>query len=246
MRFARWLFLFALVITGWFFLREKPAHVPQPHVPEPSSPALKEPVAQREKVADVITPPILNEPTRPQFSAVAVGGPRPHAPTAPTLARREPKKLKDRVLRDEEGLLLRSGQAEAAKACAAQGMRLPTFRELAELAVTRGAMGIIEPGDFQPEQHGSAYSLVKPLNSDGYQDAFYYNPIGYKEPVFQASRAEFWSSSTCVNCVIGGEGGNSAYSMDAETGGARDRYSDVPLGVRCVAEEPAAWLDSDK
>lgn len=242
MKRVRW-FVVLLIVAGlaWRLFSKTP--VDKPTAPTPTPPAPPAPTAITQPELTPLEP--RPTPSRAEATkAIAVGVPALPAPTPAPKAK--PRPLKDRVLRDEEGLLLRSSQEGAAKACAARGMRLPTFRELAELAVTRGAKGIIETSDFTPEHHGKAYFLVKPLNPDGFQDAFYYNSIGYKEPVFQAARAEFWSSSTCVNCVIGGEGGNSAYSMDAETGDARDRYADVTLAVRCVGEEPAAWLDSDK
>ncbi len=98
--------------------------------------------------------------------------------------------IHDILLRSEDGKSYYSTLAEAQKACSARGMRLPTIRELARLAVARGAKGIKEASEKPPpdrivEAHDvktPGYKLVRTLEADGTADEFYYDRSGYQEP----------------------------------------------------------------
>jgi len=83
--------------------------------------------------------------------------------------------------------------------CDAKGSRLPTARELAQIATRMGAKGILEKTVVDAKFKGQApegYNLVVAINADGSVDQFYYNPRGYKPPSdLNAQSSDWWSSS---------------------------------------------------
>ncbi|RYZ94241.1 MAG: hypothetical protein EOP11_26645 [Proteobacteria bacterium] len=146
----------------------------------------------------------------------------------------ESKPLIDEILRDEDGHFVRANQSGAAAACAAKGMRLPTLRELAQLATSRGAKGIKEQSEIRETDLAGGYILETPTDPSGKRDDFYYNSLGYREPDRGAGKQAFWSSSACVACVLGGGGASSAYAFDAASGKFYDKYETLSYSVRCL------------
>jgi hypothetical protein len=87
----------------------------------------------------------------------------------------------------------------AVEYCSSKGSRLPTARELAQIATQMGAKGILEKNVVDSELKGVApegYFLVATVNSDGTKDQFYYNFSGYVPPADGSAKLlNWWSSS---------------------------------------------------
>lgn len=75
--------------------------------------------------------------------------------------------------------------------CRNQQSRLPTARELALYARSRGAEGISETAK-------DGYYLVKGTDSAGNADHFYFSYKGYKSPAGDLGNYWFWSSSVLL------------------------------------------------
>ncbi|HAZ13361.1 MAG: hypothetical protein A2X86_14940 [Bdellovibrionales bacterium GWA2_49_15] len=123
-------------------------------------------------------------------------------------------------------LKTRVTQYEAERICKGKGMRLPTARELAQVAqIEHGAEGISET-----ERDG--YNLVKGSDSSGNPDHFYFSYKGYKRPADDLGYW-FWSSS------VHPDDSDYAYSLDGLVGDVYHLYrSNVSYydadAVRCV------------
>ena len=87
-------------------------------------------------------------------------------------------------------------QSDAIEHCAAQGMHLPSARELAQVLMRSGAKGISEITDGKPDD---SYYLISTTNLDGTQDYFYFSPKGYTRPKGDFGEKSFWSSSSYSN-----------------------------------------------
>ncbi|HAZ13384.1 MAG: hypothetical protein A2X86_14830 [Bdellovibrionales bacterium GWA2_49_15] len=86
-------------------------------------------------------------------------------------------------------LKTRVTQYQADRICKDKGMRLPTARELVQVAqIENGAEGV-------SETKRDGYYLVKGSDSAGNPDHFYFSPKGYKRPSRDLGEYWFWSSS---------------------------------------------------
>ena len=93
--------------------------------------------------------------------------------------------------------------ADAKQYCLSRGSRLPTARELARLAMSCGAKGILEVKEYRGN-HG-----YKPIAArDGSQvDNFYYNPVGFvcqNWGLWSSSISEFDADDTVAYSLEGG------------------------------------------
>lgn len=203
------------------------------------------------EVAELEAPPKAPPPHNPPIIALSSASLETEpaqrefqpAPPAAVSAETPPgeTKLEVRVLRDEEGKFIYSTQEEAFELCQNNGMRLPSIRELAELAKKKGAKGIL--GQIQAKEQDIAEGTIqiKAQNSDGKKEQFYYSWEGYSSPrdwknLPPLGHHWFWSSSTCVNCIIG-TGGNSIYVFDGWDGHIYDKYADLNLPISCVKQK---------
>jgi hypothetical protein len=144
----------------------------------------------------------------------------------------EPK-LKEVLLKDSQGSLLKVSQEGAAKACTEHGMHLPTIRELAKLGQLRGAKGVLEASEVRDQNLTAGFALVTATSPDEKKDDFFYNPVGYV-PTRESKGQIFWSSSYCVGCVIP-TGANSSHVFDGNDGRIHDHYDSLDFAVRCVS-----------
>lgn len=100
---------------------------------------------------------------------------------------------RDGILRSSDGSILELTQQQAVKACPV-GSRLPTARELAGIARTNGAKGILELSDIG-SHIPSGYSLSTTVDSHGSHDIFYFSNENYHPPKGSLGYQAFWSSS---------------------------------------------------
>jgi hypothetical protein len=94
------------------------------------------------------------------------------------------------VARNADGSVRCMTQADAIQYCLNQGAHLPSARELAQLAMSLGARGIVE-------SCGSDMNCypVNATNADGSSDAFNFSYTGYRRPAGELGRNWFLSSS---------------------------------------------------
>ncbi len=134
------------------------------------------------------------------------------------------------ILRSDDGHQLYVTHNVAMNACPV-GMRLPTAREFANESQARGAEGILEADQVDPENPPKYYYKVSALNSDGSPDDFYFNFYGYGKPEGNLDLTRmFWSSSvdsTRNDFAIG----FSAYYGDVDAS-LSSRY----FAVRCISK----------
>jgi hypothetical protein len=157
---------------------------------------------------------------------------------------------KDGILRDRQGRVHfmthyvatgvdpRTGKKIQPDVCAAFGGRLPTIRELAQMARSSGAKGIVKECTTD-DRH--CYENIDITNPDYKEDHFFYSATGYKRPSDDRGRDWFWSSSV-YTFGHNYESSFYAYYFQNVTGyiGLRDRdyLPDNPdqqfgAGVRC-------------
>ena len=113
-------------------------------------------------------------------------------------------------------------QAAAIRYCANQGARLPSIRELAQLAMSHGAKGIVDTC------YGSGHRCysVNATNADGSSDKFKFIYAGYRRP--EGEDKWFWSSSISkIGSAFGLDGGSGVVDSDVR--------SIFPAAVRCVS-----------
>tara|TARA_Y100000590_G_scaffold445177_1_gene576939 strand:- start:1067 stop:1573 length:507 start_codon:yes stop_codon:yes gene_type:complete len=113
---------------------------------------------------------------------------------------------------------------QAIKICSEKGMRLPTVRELALYAESRGAQGISETE--KPRHY-----LIKGSDAEGNSDPFYFSYKGYEPPEGELGEYWFWTSSipsdyTPVAYLLMGKYGDITYSVR--------NYFFRHIAVRCV------------
>ncbi|RZA05181.1 MAG: hypothetical protein EOP11_13385 [Proteobacteria bacterium] len=150
-----------------------------------------------------------------------------------------------------DGLPLLISQGAALRGCAKLNLRLPTMRELAELAQSRGAMGILEIAQALPQtepenlpwehsrdgSEAATYFLVKALDPDGKQDLFYYNPRGYQAPSLPAERGFLLTSSLNelgITHGFGLNGANGVLGGQGKIASTTDQRKPQPGFGRCV------------
>lgn len=139
------------------------------------------------------------------------------------------------ILRYDTGAVLVLDRAKAHAACSARSQRIPTIRELAEYAKTKGAAGIPGPTEVRARN----FSRYVARNQDGSVDNFSYLGEGYRAGAPQnfvgldSENALIWSSSYCTGCVQG-TGETSVFVFDARTGEIHDKYDSLEFGVACV------------
>lgn len=82
------------------------------------------------------------------------------------------------------------------------GYSSPSAREFAEFARSRGAKGILDEDQVNPDKIPEGYVKISVSNYDGWlTDTFYYNPSGYKPVDFggkfvkDSTNGCFWTSS---------------------------------------------------
>ena len=88
----------------------------------------------------------------------------------------------------------RINQYQAERACAEQGSRLPTARELAEEATRYGAE-ILELSQAPTGKVPEGYYRINAKNPNGTTDSFYYSRQNYKRPSGDLGNYWVWSSS---------------------------------------------------
>jgi len=98
------------------------------------------------------------------------------------------------ILHNADGNIRYMNQYEAMKACPV-GTHLPTIRELAEESQSRGARGILEVIQVNPDIVPAGYYKISAINPNGQKDEFYFNYEGYKDPTGDLGNNWFWSSS---------------------------------------------------
>jgi hypothetical protein len=121
---------------------------------------------------------------------------------------------------------LPTNEVGAVEYCAVQGKRLPTARELGELAHKFGAYG---NSDESPS--GEKYKYIEAFGDSWQPDSFYYTNNGFKRPCNELGTTIIWANS------IDEEGGI-AYVLDFKwetglSGAGRDNH----LAVRCVSPD---------
>jgi hypothetical protein len=175
------------------------------------------------------------------FSASAVG---------PREEREQEVKLIQGLLREPDGSLLRADYSNIESKCAGMGMRLPTIRELANLAKSRGAKGILNSFQIKDQERmAEKVEHIMAINPDGKADDFFYAPEGFKhdsnhqnipedsgEGGFWLQGHWLWSSSRSPKCPLEEPAKFCAYAFDAKSGKISDKYDTVQLSASCVKE----------
>lgn len=161
-------------------------------------------------------------------------------------------KLVQLLLKRPDGNLIKEDYGSAARACAEKGMRLPTIRELANLAKARGATGILNfsSGNDQA-QADQEIEQIRAINPDGKEDEFKYSYNGFQPDSNRQNIPEdsgdggfwlqgkwLWSSSRALNCPLAEPAKFCAYIFDAESGEISSKYDTVHLSASCVKEAP--------
>lgn len=132
------------------------------------------------------------------------------------------------IARYADGRVRHMNQFDAMSYCASRGMHLPSARELAQLAASRGAAGISETAK-------NGYYPVSAINADGKVDDFYVSYAGYNSPSGDLGNNWFWSSSVFSFSPYEAYVFNGSHGPHSDGGnfGNHSRYS-VNFAVRCV------------
>jgi hypothetical protein len=102
--------------------------------------------------------------------------------------------LNDSILKTTTGSVSYLSFKQAAVACPA-GKHLPTIREIAQASVQRGAGGLLEVNQVNPDQTPAGYRLVSAANLDGTKDDFYFNAGRFEALDGEVGNTFVWSSS---------------------------------------------------
>lgn len=164
-----------------------------------------------------------------------------------TKARRTPILLD--FARYPNGKLIFMNAFEAEEYCKRLGAHLPTVRELAMYAKSRGAKGIIKKALVKKTCSTEKYSdceKIEALNMDGSYDRFYYVNSGFRAPVGQLTTKGLWSSSRNVNeygldSVIGYElslGDSAGDFIEANRHETENSVRCAPGAIRPLSENP--------
>lgn len=139
------------------------------------------------------------------------------------LAKRMSPKMSD-LVKDADGKNAYMTYAEAKAYCAQHGLKLPTARNWAMLAISMAAAGVTEkprPNDVESVK----YSTVE---DDGTADLFYYKSNGYVPRAPYDSYFIVWSSSLLHSNV------NKAYVFNNGYGQLFEEYREARALVRCA------------
>ncbi len=129
--------------------------------------------------------------------------------------------------RKSDGSPMTMDQRRAVQYCAINGAHLPTARELALLAMSFGARGIVDSCGSDKE-----CSQERAKNADGTVDTFYFSSAGYQRPAGDLGDYSIWSSS------ISSRNSKYAFTFSGSLGVVSDfadRDSDDHIAVRCVS-----------
>lgn len=97
------------------------------------------------------------------------------------------------TLRWPDGSIRNYSFEEAKRACPA-GTHLPTVRELAKECQKRGAKGIFEVSEVDPNDPPFFFGKISAINLDGAKDEFYFEEKGY-QPGDGLEDSFYWTSS---------------------------------------------------
>jgi hypothetical protein len=126
------------------------------------------------------------------------------------------------VAKNADGSIRYLSQSDAIRYCADLRQRLPSERELLQLAMSRGATGT-------SEIFRSGYYVVNAINLDGQNDDFYYAHSGYEQAAAGVQPGWLWSSS------VYRDDPTLAYGLEIFSGMITlNTRSDDTLAVRCV------------
>ncbi len=130
------------------------------------------------------------------------------------------------------------GRYQATAYCASQGMRLPSAREYALLAMSMGATGI-------SETILDTHSLISARNDNNKVDSFYYNKAGYLQPEGLIGKNSFWTSLNLdpgimrFSYIFNGQTGNFGQYLAPTPGTTNNGTALVVIAedilVRCIA-----------
>lgn len=104
------------------------------------------------------------------------------------------------ILRNDDGTIRYMNLDEALQSCP-RGTHLPTVRELARDAQSRGAKGILETSQVNPNQVSPFVIKVSAVDPNGRLDEFYYDYRGYQRPMGDLGNNNFWSSSSVARPI---------------------------------------------
>ena len=128
------------------------------------------------------------------------------------------------IAKDAYGKVKFMNQANAVQYCSAQGAHLPSARELAQLAMSLGAKGIVDSCGSE----NKCYS-VKATNANGSSDSFNYSYAGYETPDGDLGKYWFWSSSVNSNYS------DNAFYFIGDNGYVDNYYRNNFNAVLCVS-----------
>jgi hypothetical protein len=119
------------------------------------------------------------------------GGSNNNPPTEPELPKPTIEQIYD-IATNTDGTIQYMNKSNAISYCKSKGKRLPSARELAQMAQGMGARGITDRAEIN-----GYYELIA-KNADGRIDHFYFSPIGYKRSAAFFGSNGFWSSSISI------------------------------------------------
>lgn len=100
----------------------------------------------------------------------------------------------DGILRTDDGKAAYGWYADARKACP-RGTHLPTVREFAKWAQSRGAKGVLEVHAVSGTRAPDTYMKISAVNPNGKHDEFYFSSEGFRRAPGVGLDSAFWSSS---------------------------------------------------
>lgn len=110
--------------------------------------------------------------------------------------------------------------------CESLGKRLSTSREMAQFAIDHGAVGILEPAQYNGQ---NGYKEIRRTISDyNAETDFYFNASGYVSPEPNITAPWLWTSSYGPHNI------DFAYVFNLKTGRFDFDARIMPNGVRCV------------
>lgn len=150
------------------------------------------------------------------------------------------------IARWPDGSVIHQGQKDAADHCRILGSRLPTVKELVAESQKLGAQSVRDTKHAGVSRESDAVDAeVAQMNRDGYYPVyaknnagqvvvdFYFNHYGYKRPVGDLGRHDFWSST------LHPYDPSSVYVLSGYNGGIEAAYRNTSVenpryATRCV------------